>query len=47
MAVAISEKSGGCYAHLCQDEYKMRQKGPIYNKHEEEKSKRPKNKPRR
>ena len=36
MVVAMSEKRCGYYAHLCQDEYKMRQKGTIYNKHEGE-----------
>ena len=34
MVVAISEKRCGSYAHMCQDEYKMRPKGPIYNKNE-------------
>ena len=47
MVVAISEKRCGCDAHLFQDEYKMRQKGPIYNKHEGENPKRPKYNPRR
>ena len=47
MVVAISEKRRGCYAHLCQDEYKMRQKGPIYNKNEGENPKSPKRNHRR
>ena len=34
MVVAISEKRCGCYAHLCQVEYKMRPNGPNYNKNE-------------
>ena len=34
MVVAISEKRCGCYAHMCQDEYKMRPNGLMYNKHE-------------
>ena len=34
MVVAISEKRCGYYAHSCQAEYKMRPKGPIYNKYE-------------
>ena len=34
MVVAISEKRRGCYAHPCQVEYKVRPKGPIYNKNE-------------
>ena len=36
MVVAISEKRRGCYAHLCQADYKMRPKGPIYNNNEGE-----------
>ena len=47
MAVAISEKSGGCYAHLCQDEYKIMPKGPIYNNNEGENTKIRKHNPRR
>ena len=47
MVVAISEKRCGFYAHLCQDEYKMRPKGPIYNKHEGENHKFQKHNPRR
>ena len=34
MVVAISKKRCGCYAHPCQAKYKMRPKGPIYNKNE-------------
>ena len=35
MVVDISEKRCGCYTdHSCQDEYKMKAKLPIYNKHE-------------
>ena len=47
MVVAISEKRCGYYAHLCQAEYKMRPKGPIYNKDEGENPKSPKHNPRR
>ena len=47
MVVAISEKRYGCYAHPCQDEYKMRPKGPIYNKDEGENPKIPKHNSRR
>ena len=47
MVVVISEKRCGYYAHLCQDEYKMRQKGPIYNKNEGKNPKSPKRNPRR
>ena len=47
MVVAISEKRCGYYVHLCQDEYKMRLKWPIYNKHEGENPKSPKHNPRR
>ena len=48
MVVAISEKRCGFYAHLCQDEYKMRPKGPIYNNNNEgENPKSPKLNPRR
>ena len=32
MVVAISKKRCGCYAHPCQDEYKMTPKFLIYNK---------------
>ena len=39
MVVAISEKRCGCYTRLWQAEYKMRPKGPIYNKYEGEKPK--------
>ena len=46
MAVAISEKRCVCYAHSCQAEYKMRLKGPIYNKHEGENPKGPQHNPR-
>ena len=46
MVVAISEKRCGCYAHSYQDEYKMRQNGPIYNKNEGENPKIPKHNPR-
>ena len=34
MVVAILEKRHDCYAHPCKAEYKMRPKGPIYNKDE-------------
>ena len=34
MVVAIFEKRCGFYDHSCQDEYKMRPKGPIYNNNE-------------
>ena len=34
MVVATSENRCGCYAYSCQVEYKMRPKGPIYNKNE-------------
>ena len=47
MVVAIFEKRCGCYALSCQDEYKIRPKGPIYNKNEGENPKRPKHNPRR
>ena len=47
MVVAISEKRCGCYAHSCQAKYKMRPKGPIYNKDEGENPKSPKHNPRR
>ena len=47
MVVAISEKRCACYTHSCQVEYKMRPKGPIYNKNEVENPKGPKNNPRR
>ena len=47
MVVAIYEKRCGCYGHLCQYEYKMRPKGPIYNKNEGENPKGPKYNPRR
>ena len=47
MVVAISKKRCGCYTNSCQDEYKMRPKGPIYNKHEGENTKDPKHNPRR
>ena len=47
MVVAISEKRCGCCAHLCQDEYKMKPKGPIYNQHEGANPKLPQHNPRR
>ena len=47
MVVAISEKSCGCYVHMCQAEYKMRPKRPIYNNNEGENPKSPKHNPRR
>ena len=47
MVVAIFEKRCCCGAHPCQDEYKMRPKGPIYNKNEGENPKGPKYNPRR
>ena len=34
MVVAISKKICGCYAHSCQDNYRMRPKVPFYTKHE-------------
>ena len=46
MVVAISEKRRDFQAHLCQDEYKLRPQGPIYNKHDGEKPKSPKQNPR-
>ena len=42
MVVAIYEKRCVCQDYMCQDEYKMRQKGPIYDKNEGENPKRPK-----
>ena len=42
MVVAISENRCGYYAHLCEDEYKMRPNGPIYNNNERENLKGPK-----
>ena len=45
MVVAIFEKSCGCCTHLCQAEYKMRPKGPIYNKNKGENPKIPKHNP--
>ena len=47
MVVAISEKRCGFYAHPCQAEYKMRPKGPIYNKNQGENFKIPKHSPKR
>ena len=47
MVVVISKKRCGCYAHPFQDEYKMRPKGPIYNKDEGQNPKSPKRNPRR
>ena len=47
MVVSISEKRCGCYAHSCQDEYKMRPKRPIYNNNEGEGPKSPKCNPGR
>ena len=47
MVVVISEKRCGFYAHLCQDEYKMRPKGTIYHKHEGEDPKHPNHNSRR
>ena len=47
MVVAISEKRCDCYAYPCKSEYKMRPKGPIYNKNEGENQKSPKHNPRR
>ena len=47
MVVAMCEKRCGCYAHSCQDEYKMRPKRPIYNKNEGDYPKIPKHNPRR
>ena len=46
MVVAISEKRCGCYAHLCQDEYKLRPKGHIYNNNKAKNPKSPKHNPR-
>ena len=45
MVVAISKKR--CYAHSCKGEYKMRPKGPIYNKNEGENPKSPNHNRRR
>ena len=45
MVVAISEGICGCYAHPCQDEYKIKPKWTIYNKHEGNKPKSPKHNP--
>ena len=42
MVVVISKKRCGCYTHPCQAKYKIRPKGPIYNKHEGDKPKHPK-----
>ena len=47
MVVAISEKRCGFYAHPSQDEYKMKPKGPIYNKNEGKNPKSPKHNHRR
>ena len=47
MMVAISEKICDCYAHPCKVKYKMRPKGPIYNKDKGENLKIPKHNPRR
>ena len=44
IVVAVSEKRCGCYAHMFQAKYKMRPKGPIYNKHEDENPKHPQHK---
>ena len=46
MVVAISEKRCGCYTQLFQDEYRMRPKGPIYNKNENKNPKIQKHNPR-
>ena len=47
MVVAISLKRCAYYAHLCQYEYKMRPKVPIYNKDKGKNPKCPKYNPRR
>ena len=47
IVVVISEKRCGCYAHPCQEKYKMRPKGLIYNNNEGENPKIPKHNPRR
>ena len=47
MVVAISKKRCGCYGHFCQDEYKMRPKGDIYNMDEGDNPKIPKHNPKR
>ena len=47
MVVVISKKSCDCYTHPCKAEYKMRPKGPIYNKDEGKNPKSPKHNPRR
>ena len=47
MVVAIYGKRCGLYAHMCQDECKMRPKGPIYNNNEGENPKSPQCNPRR
>ena len=46
MVVVISKKRCGCYAHICQDEYKMSPRMPIYNTKEGENPKSPKRNPR-
>ena len=46
MVVDISEKRCRYYAHTCQDESKMRLKGPICNKNEGKNPKSPKHNPR-
>ena len=45
MVVAISEKRCDCYTHPCKYEYKVRPKGPIYNKYDGENQKIQKHKP--
>ena len=47
MLVVFFEKRCSCYAYMCQDEYKMRPNGPIYNNNEDENPKIPKRNPRR
>ena len=47
MVLAISKNRCGWYSHLCKDFYKMRPKGPIYNKNEARTPKFPKRNPRR
>ena len=47
MTVVIFEKRCDYYAHPCKYEYKMRPKGPIYNKNEGGNPKSPKLNPKR
>ena len=47
IVVATYENRCGCYAHPCQDEYKMRSKWNIYKNHEGENPRHPKHNPSR